>query len=326
MEDLQISVEKEIKELPVVIKLSGYMDSSTSYKLTEVVDELIKEGYLKMIYDFENLEYLSSAGISVIMETFDELKLKEGDLRLVGVSKRIYKIMDLCGLTKIIKILSNSKEALESFKEEVKEEKDFPLKINCPGCSFSGTIPNSDIYKCPRCNEIFYIDSNGKFELFEKIKKQEEKDTSKLDIWIKSDISYTSAIRKFIGSIALKEGFSEESASEIELALDEALANIIEHAYNFDFSKSIGINVTIDKEKLTITLIDKGKTFDITALQSKDEFFSSKGPYRGRGKYIIKKLMDEVSYISYSNVENKLIMVKKKKDIDKGGDNFIKLV
>jgi anti-anti-sigma factor len=318
MQDIEISVKKDQKEFPVSIQLKGYLDSSNSYKLSEIVDDTIKEGFVSMIFDFENLEYLSSAGVSVITETAFNLKNLNSSLKLIKVSQRVMKVLELCGITKLVDILTSEEKAVKSFKSNTGNKDIFPAKIKCPRCSFESGIPNSDIYKCPRCSEIFFVDENLLIKTLDKSLVSEEKKI-RVDLWIKADISYVSVIRKFVGSIASKEGFPEESVNDIELAVDEALTNIIEHAYDFDSSKTISVNITSEPDKIIITLIDKGIEWSID--ETKDTY-SSKGSYRGKGRYLIRKLMDDVKYTNYTGIENKLIITKNKKDIKQ----FIKLV
>lgn len=323
MEDVILNIKKEGKDTPVVISIKGYLDSATSYKLVEAVETLIKEGYYKIIFNMGELEYLSSAGISVVSETLESVKSKNGDLKLTNVSQRVVKVLDLCGVAKLLEMHTGEADAVQSFKSGVLVKESLPSEIKCPGCEFRSVIENPDIYKCPKCGDIFYVDEKARIEPLEKEKNTSA--VSKLDVWFKADISYISPIRRLVGSAAMREGFSEESIHELELAIDESITNIIEHGYNFDASKSIGVNIGFDKDKMIITISDKGKPFNIQKLPE-NSFFSSKGPFRGRGQYIIRNTIDKIEYIPISGVENKLILTKLKKDADNKGIAFIKVV
>lgn len=323
MEDVILDIKKNGKENPVVVSIKGYLDSATSYKLVEVVEALIKEGYFKLIFNMHELEYLSSAGISVVSETLESVKGKNGDLKLTNVSQRVVKVLDLCGVAKLLEMHQGEAEAVKSFLGGAPAKESLPAEIKCPGCEFRAVIENPDIYKCPKCGDIFYVDGKAKIEPLEKEKNTNA--VSKLDIWFKADISYISPIRRLVGSTAMREGFSEESIHELELAIDESITNIIEHGYNFDASKSIGVNIAFDQDKMIITISDKGKPFNMQKLPE-NSFFSSKGPFRGRGQYIIRNTIDKIEYTPVSGVENKLVLTKIKKDADKKGMGFIKVV
>lgn len=102
-------------------------------------------------------------------------------------------------------------------------------------------------------------------------------------------------IREFIIGIAKKFGFDDEGISEIELAVDEACANVIKHAYNYDENKKIDITVETNLSKLTITISDQGRGFDPGKLESPEQRLQ-KHARGGLGIALIKKVMDEVSF------------------------------
>lgn len=102
-------------------------------------------------------------------------------------------------------------------------------------------------------------------------------------------------IRDFIIGIAKKFGFNDDGIGEIELAVDEACANVIKHAYNYDENKKIDITVETNSSKLTITISDQGKGFDPAKLESPEQRLQ-KHARGGLGIALIKKVMDEVSF------------------------------
>lgn len=83
---------------------------------------------------------------------------------------------------------------------------------------------------------------------------------------------------------------------EIEMALREALANAIVHGCKADPAQKVEFSVTADKDRgILIVVRDPGQGFDPNALPSptdEETLFSD----RGRGIYLINKLMDEVKY------------------------------
>lgn len=116
-------------------------------------------------------------------------------------------------------------------------------------------------------------------------------------------------IRVFIGDIARKAGFDDDSISEIELAVDEACANVIKHAYRYDANQHIDIIVETNSSKLTITISDHGQGFDPEKLES-SELRIQKHARGGLGIALIKKIMDEVTFQIQPGVRNEVRMVK----------------
>ena len=117
-------------------------------------------------------------------------------------------------------------------------------------------------------------------------------------------------IRTFVAGVARKSGFSEEDVNKIELAVDEACSNVIEHAYAHDEGKDIDIAVRIDFQKLTVIVTDHGKSFHFNGVPMPDmKQYLAELRIGGLGIYLMKMLMDEVEYRSESG-RNEVHMAK----------------
>ncbi|NOX36521.1 MAG: ATP-binding protein [Calditrichaeota bacterium] len=120
-------------------------------------------------------------------------------------------------------------------------------------------------------------------------------------------------IRKFVVGIAEQCGFSEEDVYNIELAVDEAASNVIKHAYTHQTSneKIIDVAVRERSDGLEIVIGDKGKGFDPQAVKPPDMGeYMKKLKSGGLGLYLIKKLMDKVSFRMRPGVRNEIRMIK----------------
>ena len=127
---------------------------------------------------------------------------------------------------------------------------------------------------------------------------------------IKAATSKLTDIRKFVAKHAQEHGFNEKQISDIQLAVDEACTNIIKHAYQFDQTKNFMIELEFDGNQLSITLTDYGTGFDPNRYQKPDlKKQIEKKKRGGMGIFIIKNLMDDVSYTSLSD-KNVLRMSK----------------
>jgi serine/threonine-protein kinase RsbW len=81
----------------------------------------------------------------------------------------------------------------------------------------------------------------------------------------------------------------------MRLVLEEALSNAMEHGNKFDHSKTILIEVEITGSRLVIRVRDRGKGFDhnnVPDPTSEEALWKR----RGRGIFLMRKLMDEVTY------------------------------
>jgi serine/threonine-protein kinase RsbW len=117
-------------------------------------------------------------------------------------------------------------------------------------------------------------------------------------------------IRMFVSSVARKVGFTEDAVNTIELAVDEACSNVIEHAYDGRDDQDIGVAVRIDYRKLTVLVTDRGKSFDFKGMEMPDmKKYLAEIRVGGLGIYLMKMLMDEVDYRSDAD-GNEVRMVK----------------
>ncbi|MBN2105737.1 ATP-binding protein [bacterium] len=118
-------------------------------------------------------------------------------------------------------------------------------------------------------------------------------------------------IRNFVSGVAKKVGFGNEDINKIELALDEACTNVIEHAYRDLDKGDIDIAIKVDYQKFVILVTDKGKSFPFKELEIPDmKQYLAELRVGGLGVYLMKSLMDEVEYHSEPGVKNEVRMVK----------------
>lgn len=125
-------------------------------------------------------------------------------------------------------------------------------------------------------------------------------------------------ISEFIAQVAKNAGFDEDAVYALQLAVDEACTNIIEHAYGGEDKGEIQCVCDDDEDELIITLHDWGKPFNPDDVPDPD--FSvpiEEIESRGAGLMLIKKIMDDVKYKFSPKNGNLLIMVKHK---TKAGD------
>lgn len=126
------------------------------------------------------------------------------------------------------------------------------------------------------------------------------------------DISYLHRIRDFIAGIASEVGINQHDIDNIELAVDEACTNVIEHGYAPDDpNKEIMVRMEINTSKLILTVIDHAKPFDILQYKPRDiNDLRKEGRDGGLGIRLIKRIMDTIDYRTNSDGYNELIMTK----------------
>lgn len=127
---------------------------------------------------------------------------------------------------------------------------------------------------------------------------------------IKSDLKYLDLARHFILKIVTALNLTPSDGNKIVLATDEALSNVIEHAYEFDKNGCIDINVDVSPQKFQVHIINGGKDFKSDRIKNKDIVnYIKQGKKRGLGIFLMRRVMDEVKYSS-KNSQNHLTLIK----------------
>jgi serine/threonine-protein kinase RsbW len=134
----------------------------------------------------------------------------------------------------------------------------------------------------------------------------------KFTLQVPSSTENLALIREFVTTIGRQAQLEEADISNLELAVDEACANVIEHAYGHDITKEVVVRAKFDDESLRISVIDEGRGFDPNNVkQDPVEQLIHERKSGGLGIRLIKRLMDEVSYEIVPGQKNELHMTKK---------------
>lgn len=134
----------------------------------------------------------------------------------------------------------------------------------------------------------------------------------KFSLHVPSSTENLALIREFVTMIGAQAGLSEQEVGKLELAVDEACANVIEHAYGHDITKEVTIRATFDEETLVIKVVDTGHGFDPNSVKDENiRELIAQHKSGGLGMRLIKTLMDEVVYEIVPGEKNELRMMKK---------------
>ena len=119
-------------------------------------------------------------------------------------------------------------------------------------------------------------------------------------------------IREFVGNVGSQAGLVDDDVAKLELAVDEAVANVIEHAHVHDSNKEVTVRATFDAATLRIEVVDEGEGFDPTAVPTTPvEQMVHDRRTGGLGLRVMRSLMDEVSYEIIPGERNRLRLLKR---------------
>lgn len=132
---------------------------------------------------------------------------------------------------------------------------------------------------------------------------------------IPSELARLEEARLWVGQHAAASGFGLRAVADLEVAVTEAISNVIRHSYENDEGQEVRLCMTVDAEKLTLTITDSGKHFDRSAQAPVDLDVPHAGGY---GLYLIEETMDKVEWESLSPRGNRLHLAKNRGCSDHG--------
>ena len=110
---MEISV-KTVERVKV-LAFQGNLDTLTSPDSERQLNQLIEDGETKFLVNLEKLDYISSAGLRVLLATAKKLKAIGGELRVCSLNEIVAEVFDISGFDLILTVLPNESEALEDF-------------------------------------------------------------------------------------------------------------------------------------------------------------------------------------------------------------------
>ena len=97
-----MTIEKILKDGTAVLVVAGRLDTQTAPDLEKVLDE-ISAGLKELTFDMKGLEYVSSAGLRVILKA-QKIMNAQGSMKLTGVNDSIMEVFDITGFADILTI------------------------------------------------------------------------------------------------------------------------------------------------------------------------------------------------------------------------------
>ena len=98
-----------------IFRLNGRLDSNTSQGFEQKLFEAISDGNKSMVVDFKDLDYISSAGIRVILRATKAIKRKDGQIMLCCMHDYVKEVFDISGVGSLLSIVATLDDALQSF-------------------------------------------------------------------------------------------------------------------------------------------------------------------------------------------------------------------
>jgi serine/threonine-protein kinase RsbW len=114
-----------------------------------------------------------------------------------------------------------------------------------------------------------------------------------VDQFLDSSLDSVDSAEQLVLDVARKAGFQEEDLHKIGMAVRESMVNAVVHGNQYSAHKKVRVSVSKGQDRLTVTISDQGKGFELEALPdplSEENLLRNSG----RGIFLIRAFMDEL--------------------------------
>jgi len=116
MKGIDVYVEEASQNRAVsILRVSGYVDTTTSPDLERRLQALLKERRYHIVVDLSSVEYISSAGWGIFISEIREIREQGGDLKLAGMIPDVREVFDLLEFENILKSYADATLAVSAF-------------------------------------------------------------------------------------------------------------------------------------------------------------------------------------------------------------------
>jgi len=109
-------IRSKVEDMIAVLYPKGHLDAHNVERFEKEILKLVGNKIVRIIVNCKDLNYISSAGMGIIMGYLDEIREQKGDIKLCSVNDRVYEIFDLVGFTDIYDFVEDEKIAVNKFK------------------------------------------------------------------------------------------------------------------------------------------------------------------------------------------------------------------
>ena len=110
-----LDIEHEKKDAATVVYFMGKMDTRTSPEAEKYVNGLLDEGETNVLMNFEDLDFISSTGLRVILATGKKLTASNGKLTMCSPNITVNDVLKMSGFNRMFGVFETEEEALASY-------------------------------------------------------------------------------------------------------------------------------------------------------------------------------------------------------------------
>lgn len=110
-----VTIKDEAKGDLLILRISGRLDAVSSPNAEKKVFDFINSGRYKLLFDFNGVDYLSSAGMRMLLSVTKKLRSLSGKLVIFAVSPGVMDILKMSGFDHVLEIVSTEDDGLHKF-------------------------------------------------------------------------------------------------------------------------------------------------------------------------------------------------------------------
>jgi stage II sporulation protein AA (anti-sigma F factor antagonist) len=110
---VSLKIDLNIKDEVLVVRLAGELDHHTAEQLREQVETVMASQKVRhMLLNLKDLSFMDSSGLGVILGRYKQVSQKSGQMIVCAISPSIYRLFELSGMFKILKVVDSEDQAM----------------------------------------------------------------------------------------------------------------------------------------------------------------------------------------------------------------------
>jgi anti-anti-sigma factor len=185
-----------------------------------------------------------------------------------------------------------------------------PVTVACPGCHQPEEIRAFNVYRCRHCDEIYFVDKWAHAISLKAGQRGAPLPPKVISLTLPADVNLLAALRGFLTAVLREHGYPLDVVNDVELAADEAVTNVVEHAYQYDVRKSVVLELRMEQDRVQVLVKDQGQPYRPTGQGVDLEKHIAERRTGGLGVHLMHAMMDAVDY-RREDGQNVLALTKK---------------
>ena len=107
-----MNIEQQRHEDILILRPQGRLDSSSSPEFERLLTEQLDAGSQRLVLDFSRLDYISSAGLRVVLLAGKKLRASKGQIALASLQDMVREVFDMSGFLTLFTVTNTVDEAL----------------------------------------------------------------------------------------------------------------------------------------------------------------------------------------------------------------------